>query len=119
MEQGASTWTLDFSAVDETGMPWNFNRVEAQNKAFSMICDEKPALVIGSSTCAAWAMEESEQAKECAKVRQRFLSQLYRLQHREGRYYLHEHPWGATSGECAQQIHEATAAQVLTDASAG
>lgn len=114
MDQGSITWTLDLSAADETGEPWNFNRVAARSKAVSLMCDEKPALVIGSSTSTAWAMGEREQAKERARVRQRFLCQLYRLQHREGRHYMHEGPWGAMSGECAQQIHEATAALALT-----
>lgn len=118
---------IDFTVADEQGVLWNFDRVDVRNKAFRMIVEKKPYLLIGCSMGRASNVEDKrgggrrsfegrKQDEESAEVHLKFIAQLYRLQHRQGRYFLHEHPNSTFAGgaTCVQQIREAVGAHVLS-----
>ena len=92
----------------ETGESWDFDILENRIKARKLFDDQQPALIIGSVVCTAFsalqAMNEQRRDPEVVKreriramVHLRFVCELYQMQLDEGRYFLHEHPSGATS----------------------
>eukprot|EP00973_Karenia_brevis_P078885 10948026-Karenia_brevis.AAC.1 len=101
-------WSLDLTTTDEEGRPWNFNDRHMRNKAARKVLQDKPMLLIGSPPCTYfsqlmrinWARMDPETAWQRwneAVNHLNFCLQLYRLQMKEGRYFLHEHPLTATS----------------------
>ena len=92
---------------------WDFSVRSDRRKAVEMILREDPWLVVGSPPCTMFSllqnlnvhkyghMEERKRAfeekKRAAEEHVKFCVQLYRLQISRGRYFLHEHPDGATS----------------------
>eukprot|EP00973_Karenia_brevis_P023437 3226364-Karenia_brevis.AAC.1 len=46
-----SGWSFDLTTTDERGEPWDFSKVERRNKAYRMIAENKPWLIIGSPPC--------------------------------------------------------------------
>ena len=70
--------------------------------------NEKPALLIGSPMCTAFSSwqrinDKIRDPAVCAREKERalvhlnFCIDLYREQHKHGRYFVHEHPASATS----------------------
>ena len=126
-EQGLKAGSsMDITTKDEFGRPWDFTDVTMRNHAYRRVAMEKPYLLIGSPMCAHWSSimnlnyakmskEKKEELLEKARVHLRFVCQLYKLQHREGRYYLHEHPAGAKSWqeECVRKVRIFTGGEVL------
>ena len=92
---------------------WDFNRAEDRARAWKNIRETQPYLIIGSPPCTLFsnlqelnkhvhrdnpiwlANFEEEKRKACRHIE--FCIQLYRHQLRQGRHFLHEHPWGASS----------------------
>ena len=60
--------------------------------------------------------EERERRMDQARIHLRFVCGLHLLQHRAGRYFIHEHPRSASSWEepCVQEVRRKTGA-VLTN----
>ena len=90
---------------------WDFTIKSHRDKAFQKFRDEKPRLLIWSPPCTYFSILQNlnleirdEAWKEkfraslgVAKQHVRFCVILYKMQAREGRYWLHEHPRTATS----------------------
>jgi hypothetical protein len=92
---------------------FDFDLAADRKKAWKSILQDKPKLVIGSPPCtffsrlqelskhmyrndAAW-MAKFQEGIEQAKRYFRFCAKIYKHQREAGRYFLHEHPWLATS----------------------
>ena len=108
-------FALDLTVIDpEDGMPWDFGRPEKRQKAYRMVQEEKPMLLIGSPMCTAFSNLQKFNRRKNPAMHQRMLDyavmhisfciSLYRLQMAEGRYFLHEHPWWATSWKLPQMV---------------
>lgn len=110
-------WAMDITNVDEYGEPWDFDELHMRNKAVRRVIRDRPMLFIGSLMCTEFCiwmainhklMPPEVVAERLRKAKQhlRFCTQLYKLQLDAGRYFLHEHPAGATSWkeQCVQRI---------------
>ena len=101
-------FAFDVTTVDEEGKPWDFDDPGQRAKARERILREKPMLLIGSPMCTAFsAWQELNKHKRDPKLIQKewnkamvhlnFVCELYKIQDEHGRYFLHEHPVGASS----------------------
>ena len=101
-------WSLDLTTCDSDGKAWDFNNLEMRNRAVRKVLKDEPLLLVGSPMCTAFsAMNRINHAREPEEVvRQRFeyarrhlefATELYKLHIQGGRYFLHEHPEGASS----------------------
>jgi len=86
---------------------WDFTLARHREAAWNYVETHKPKLVIGSPECRMfsslqhlnrkhWSEDREEQLVE-AKRHIEFVVSMYKKQLEEGRYFLHEHPAGATS----------------------
>ena len=104
------SFALDLTVLDpEDGQPWDFSRKSKQDKALKMLHNEVPYVLIGSPMCTAfslWQRLNNAKSKDPAAVQRaydravkhmEFVCMLYREQLAAGRYFLHEHPEGASS----------------------
>jgi len=98
----ASGFALDLT----TG--WNFDSAERRRAARELIRVKKPMLIVGCPMCARFCTfqhindmrrtpEEVRRSHLRAMVHLRFMSEIYKEQVDAKRYFLHEHPGGATS----------------------
>ena len=112
-------FALDLTTADEHGHPWDFDLAECREKARRKVIEERPLFLIGSPACTAFSSWQNvnEQRRDPLEVRReytramvhlRFVCELYRLQDECGRYFVHEHPLGATSWHetCITEILE-------------
>ena len=101
-------WSLDLTTCDKDGRPWDFNCKTMRNCAVRLLLEDKPRLLIGSPMCgpfstmnqinyARMTTEEVQQKLDYGRKHLEFCMKLYEIQWREGRYFLHEHPDGASS----------------------
>jgi len=102
-------WALDLTTVDEGGEPWDFNLESCRVKAKKLIQTSKPTVLIGSPECKWFSQlqtlnkmhyKDPEAAAQCLKNaigHMEFVAELYEMQLKAGRYFLHEHPSGASS----------------------
>ena len=102
-------YALDLTTVDPSdSKPWDFIIPEKREKTKNMLNEQKPILLAGSPLCTAFSklqnlnfskMSKEEVTKIMAQARTHlhFCVDLYRQQIHNGRYFLHEHPDGATS----------------------
>ena len=112
--------------MNEQGVQWDFTNAEIRNQAFRKIVAEKPSLLIGACPCVDWRSQstaswsrmtprEKDDELHRARVRMQFACRMYKLQHDEGRYFLHEHrqsalPWRK---DCVEEIQEMTGAMLM------
>ena len=100
----------DFTTLDEDdGQPWDFSIQSKREKALKKVQSQEPYMLIGSPMCTAfcaWQYLNPIKSKDKDAMRKaylkavehmRFVIRLYREQLDNGRYFLHEHPAGATS----------------------
>ena len=91
---------------------WDFTLQRHREAALEYVRKAKPKLVIGSPQCRMFSsmqnlnpkrhtMEHEEQLVE-AKEHIRFVVQVYKEQVKAGRYFLHEHPAGASSWDMGE-----------------
>ena len=103
-------FTFDLTNVDPSdGRAWDFSRRSKRIKARRLLREQKPYMLIGSPMCRAFstwmALNRAKSndkaavdaAYEAAKVHIEFVVSLYRDQIEGNRYFLHEHPAGASS----------------------
>jgi len=99
---------LDLTENDVDGLPWDFNNPEKRARADKLVRDKKALLLIGSPMCSAFSQiqglnyskmtpENVEQVINYGKRHLEFCAKLYKIQHENHLYFLHEHPWGASS----------------------
>ena len=108
---------------------WDFSRKSDQERAWKYLVEEKPKLLIGSPMCtifsvlqnlSRWTAEKQERWK-AAVEHLKFACKLYRHQIKEGRWFLHEHPVGASSWKIKEvseilrmeEVNTATADQCM------
>ena len=119
--------SMDITTVNEQGVQWDFTDVEMRNEAFRKIVAKKPLLLMGAHPCASWSsksnaswsrMTQREKDDELhrARVHMQSVCRMYKLQHDEGRYFLHEHcqselPWRK---DCMEEIQEMTGAKLMS-----
>ena len=118
--------SLDITGNDECGVPWNFNNKVMRDKAMKKYIEEEPFLLVGSPVCTMWSqmmninknkmdpLEYSQRMSE-ARVHMNFVCKLYMMQHKAGRYFIHEQPQAARSWEeeCVQRTMRETNSQRL------
>ena len=103
-------FAFDLTVDDpDDGKEWNFSIPEKREKARAKLRAQKPYVLIGSPCCkqfSTWQAlnrfrhGDSDEAKRAlveAKVHIDFVMSLYQEQVDGGRYFLHEHPYWATS----------------------
>ena len=119
-------WSLDLTLNDPlTGQPWDFNKKEVRARVRELIRDSKPFMLIGSPPCTMFSTlqnmnkanrneEEFNLRMEVAKKHIRFCLELYGMQLKGGRHFLHEHPKNATSWTMMEVQEFAKTPGVLT-----
>ena len=104
-----SGWSLDLTMRDPaTDLPWDLSKRDVQNKVRRMVVEGKPFMLVGSPPCTAFSqlqglnsakrdpkVVKAELAAACAHVA--FCFEMYEVQRRAGRYFMHEHPSAASS----------------------
>ena len=115
----APGFAFDLTRIDPMdGCPWDFSRRSKRNRARTLIREQKPYMLIGSPMCKAFSAWQRlnrarssdkaaiDKAYEEACVHIRFVVELYREQIEGGRYFLHEHPDGASSWtlKCVEEL---------------
>ena len=102
-------WSLDLTLDDPlTGQPWDFNKKEVRARVRKLVEESKPFMLIGSPPCTMFStLQNLSKAKrdekefnlkmEIARKHVRFCVELYKIQLKGKRHFLHEHPNGATS----------------------
>ena len=101
---------LDITVNDPLdGKPWDFNLESKRQRARQIIREQRPYCLIGSPMCTAFctwqALNEAKSNNSDEIKRNRikaivhldFVAELYAEQMAGGRYFLHEHPDGASS----------------------
>ena len=99
---------LDLTTHDENGKSWDFDDPEMRQKARTIVAENKPLMLVGSPICTPWSSWQHindakrdpgvvAREKVRARVHLEFICELYTMQVRGGRYFLHEHPSSATS----------------------
>jgi len=95
--------------ADKDGKAWDFTKAADRARARREVAASKPYMVVGSPPCTDWCAlnlncnhpkmrpEERERRITVAKVHLRFCAEIYRMQLRGGRHFLHEHPSTAKS----------------------
>ena len=112
-----ASWSLDLTTFDERGIAWDFNKLEMRNKAARQLIQDNPRLLIGRPSCTPFSQmnnlnyvrksaEEVKQRMDYGRRHLEFCARLCEIQWREGRYFLHEHPQGASSWqeECIKKL---------------
>ena len=119
--------SMDITTENEQGVQWDFTNEEMGNQACKKIVVGTTFLLVGAHPCAnsrsksnaSWCrMTQREEDDELhrARVHMQFVSRTYKLQHEEGRYFLHEHcqgelPWRR---DCVEEIQEMTGAKLMS-----
>ena len=105
----APGFSLDLTCVDPAdGEPWDFDRIDKQERAMLLVKRVRPMFLVGSPVCKAWSSWQAlNEAKGNSDLLQRerarslihlqFCIELYKEQMNNGRFFLHEHPEFATS----------------------
>ena len=101
-------FALDLTTSDTDESSWDFDSKVMRDRALRKLKEEKPLLRVGSPMCTDWSATmnlnwhkytEEEKTKRMREARDHlaFCIKLYKMQHANGRYFLHEHPLGAKS----------------------
>ena len=104
--------SLQITTQDEDGRKWDFSELEMRNRAVRKILNEKPLVLVTSPVCADWisetdascvkrGIEEKRRRVDQSAMHLNFVCNLHMLQHRAGRYFMHEQPRSATSWEAS------------------
>jgi hypothetical protein len=101
-------FALDLTTSDADGKPWDFDILENRVRAKRLVEEQRPALLICTPMCTAFSAWQrinnrrrdpdvvSEEYRR-ALVHLQFCCDLYLIQKRNNRYFLHEHPQQAAS----------------------
>ena len=101
-------WSVDEKVKKENGRGWDLRLKPDQDSVMKMVSRDAPALLIGCPPCTMFSQMQTANKKRIArevwearldeaKDMMKFAVKAYREQHRQGRYFLHEHPRWATS----------------------
>ncbi len=101
-------FALDLTTTDSKGVAWDFDKLERRQEARRLIEKEKPMLLVGSPMCTAFCSWQvlNEYKRDPEQIRRewtkamihlQFVCELYEMQVKSRRYFLHEHPVAASS----------------------
>jgi hypothetical protein len=101
--------------MDAQGRSWDFLVKGDRDRARKQIEDEKPYLVVGSPPCTYYSILTQSnysrmdplkvaRRKAEAKVLLDFAMQIYEVQLKAGRHFLHEHPQSASSWQDSRMV---------------
>ncbi len=119
-------WSLDLTREDPTtGQPWDLGRKEVRQRVRRLVKDTMPFLLIGSPPCTVFSSLQNlskhkrddatyQRALHAAKEHVKFCLELYDVQMKAGRYFLHEHPHSAKSWEMPEVLKMLTLSEVDT-----
>ena len=94
-----------------------FTNVEMRNQAFKKRVAEKPFLFMGAHPYANWRSEsnaswsrEKDDEPHRARVHMQFVCRRNKLQHEEGRYFMHKHCQSELTWrkDCVEEMQEMT-----------
>ena len=97
-------WSLDLTTVDPlNGRPWDLSVPTVQSRVRKLVRDTRPFCIVGSPPCTAFSpLQEISRAKrdpkkmlkelDMAKKHVKFCVELYKMQIRDKRHFVHEHP---------------------------
>ena len=107
-------FSLDLTVPEADGYIWDFDKLECRKRALSLIKKQRPYMIVGSPECTPFsALQNLLKAKrDLAVVKAEldagrnhliFCMNLYEIQIKSGRLFVHGHPHEATSRreECA------------------
>ena len=97
--------SMDITTVNEQGVQWDFTDVEMRNKAFRKTVAAHPCATWRSKSNVSWSrMTQREKDDE-----------LHKLQHDEGRYFLHENCQSELQWrkDCVEEIQEMTGVKLM------
>ena len=109
-------WSLDLTRYDpKTGKAWDLSDKKVQSRVVKMVMEGKPLFLIGSPPCTAMSVMQNinKERRDPAVVRReiqaaeehiRFCIVLYKLQIKNRRYFVHEHPEGASSWKMQEMV---------------
>jgi hypothetical protein len=107
-----AAWSLDLTVMDDDGEPWDFTVAAKKAKAMRLLKEDCPALLVTSPMCGPFSSwqglnyenKSDEEIKELlapALAHLKFTMDLCYEQYRRGRYFVFEHPAGASSWSTA------------------
>ena len=100
---------LDLRTLKPDGSHWDFEKPEDRKLAVHLVQTQKPRWLNGSPPCTSFSRlnvglnfprmdpKRVSEIKRQGVMHLHFVISLYRMQLRDGRHVLHEHPAGATS----------------------
>ena len=106
-----SGFALDLTVAGPDGKPWDFTKKSCRQRAWRLLKEQRPYMLIGSPPCTAFSIIQNLNmrtpqgkrkvlaARRQAEVHLRFCVAMCREQLRGGRYFVHEHPLTAKSWE--------------------
>ncbi|MBN71658.1 MAG: hypothetical protein CME32_20555 [Gimesia sp.] len=109
-------WSLDLTRTDPTtNKPWDLSKPEVRTRVRKLVKDTKPFVVIGSPPCTMFTSLQNlsknrrdkakfERKFEEAKQHIKFCEEVYKMQVKEGRFFMHEHPNSASSWNMPEMI---------------
>ena len=104
---------MDLTTCDEHGVPWDFSKADRRKAAMDYIKRARPIVVIGSPMCRMFSQIMRIDVKRQGRERYQrefraavdhvlFMLEVYDLQAKSGRYFVHEHPQQASSWNLPQ-----------------
>ena len=102
-------WSLDLTTKDpSTGNPWDLSCPKVQAKVRKMVRETQPYCIVGSPPCTPFSQLQGlnnfrrdpiivGKELELGKRHIRFCLELYEIQLRGNRHFVHEHPAGSTA----------------------
>ena len=104
-------WSLDLKTKDPTtGEAWNLSDRRVQERVRRLVRDTEPYCIVGSPPCTPFSqlqgLNKAKRDKDKATIRKEWQEgrrhtqiclELYRIQLKAGRHYIHEHPRGSAA----------------------
>ena len=113
------------SVCPVTSICYDFSKLEDRNRAVSRLCSEKPYVLVTSPlhsspsktaplNVRSKGASDREQVTQKAREHLEFICKLIMIQHRNKRYFVHEHPDDTHSwhDQCVQEVLSVTQATV-------
>ena len=109
-------WSLDLTRYDpKTGKAWDLSDKKVQSRVIKMVLEGRPLFLIGSPPCTAMSQIQNlnkdkrdpeivKKEVRAAEEHIRFCVLLYKMQIEKKRYFIHEHPAGASSWQMKEMI---------------
>ena len=109
-------WSLDLTTKDpETGKPWDLSDKEIQRKVKKLVRDTEPFCIVGSPPCTAFSpLQELGRARRdprimdqefrAARAHINFCLEVYEMQLKAKRHFVHEHPRGSKAWNLPEMV---------------